>query len=293
MNKIAKFLISFGVFVVICAVALNWFVHSEVRKELDRTVAQTPGLTLTYDNLSVDIYDHMVTLENVNVTLPSGQHFSADTLRIDDFDQRNPIPHHAHATASRLSCAVTPENFGEWTDIMLKSGIDSIVGNIELDYTYDATNGILTLETLSMDDPKLGHAMLTCAVDGIDLNDMRLEQLVGLRLDNATLRFTDRSLTKTVVRNWSAAMNMSETLTVATIQHELAGLAEHAASKENDVAEDVMLGLRRFMGDPATMTVSISPKEPFPVLYFFMGRDIFETMQLLNMKIITTSSDGI
>jgi len=293
MNKIAKFLISFGVFVVICAVALNWFVHSEVRKELDRTVANTPGLVLTYDDLSVDIYDHMVMLENVSVTLPSGQTFTADALRITDFDQRNPIPHHARATASRLSCAVTTANFGEWADIMLKSGIDSIVGNVELDYAYNAANGILTLETLSMDDPKLGYATLNCAVDGINLNDMRLEQFVGLRLDNATLRFTDRSLTKTVVRNWSAVMNTSETLTVATIQHELAGLAEHAASKENDVAEDVMLGLRRFMGDPATMTVSFTPTKPVPVLYFFMGRDIFETMQLLNMKIVTTSSDGI
>ncbi|WP_319541028.1 hypothetical protein [uncultured Pseudodesulfovibrio sp.] len=293
MNKIAKFLISFGVFVVICAVALNWFVHSEVRKELDRTVASTPGLSLTYADLSVSIFEHTVTLNDVTATLPSGQHVTADNLRITDFDQRNPIPHHAHVTATRLSCAVTPENFGSWSEILQKSGVDSIVGNVELNYSYDTTNGILTLKTLSMDDPKLGHAELACAVDRIDLNDMRMEQLLGLRLDNATFRFTDRTLIKTVVRNWSEVMNTSETLTVSSIQRELAGLAEHAASKENTVAEDAMLGLRRFMGDPASIAVSLTPTEPVPVLYFFMGRDIFETMQLLNMEIVTTSSDGI
>ncbi|NDV18867.1 hypothetical protein GO013_05470 [Pseudodesulfovibrio sp. JC047] len=293
MNKVAKFLISFGVFVVICAVALNWFVHSEVRKELDRTVAETPGLQVSYTDLSVDIYDHAVTLEDVAVTLPSGQTFTADALCISDFDQRNPIPHHARATASRLSCDVTTANFGAWADIMRKSGIESIVGHGVVDYIYDPDTKIFTLKTLSLDDQKLGRATLNCAVTGIDLNAIRLEQLIGFSLKNATLQLTDRSLTHTVVAHWSHVMKTSETQTVSLIRRELAGLAEIAAKQENMVAEDVMLGLRRFMGDPASMTVSLAPNKPVPVLYFFMGRDIFETMQLLNMKIVTNSSDGI
>ena len=293
MSRFLKFLISFAIFVALCAIGLQWFVHSEVRKGLDRAIDDAAGLTMSYDGLSVDIFDHVVTLTDVKATLSSGQSFTADELHITEYDQRSPVPHYARVTATRLDCPVTPENFGDWTALMHQSGIDSITGNAEFDYSFNPDNKSLTLKALSLDDPKLGRLMLAGTIDGIDLDDLRMEQLVGLRLTNATLRFSDRCLTKTMVRHWSTVTSTSEERTLTFIRRELAGLAQIAASKENTVAENVMLGLRRFMGDPATMTVSLNPAKPVPVLYFFMGRDLFENMQLLNMTIETNSSDGI
>lgn len=293
MRPIWKFLISFAIFVVICAVGLNWFVNNEVQKGLNKAVTETEGLRLDYSDCSVSILDQYVSLTDVNATLPTGQHVTADEIRIFAYDQLNPLPHFATATATNLTIPVTRKNFGDWASPMKAMGIKTVAGNASLDYLYAPDTSTLTVKELSMDAANLGNAHLSGTVDQLDLINPRLEQLIGLRIKEATLRFENASLMDHLVADWAKKMNTSKKATVARLTAELGGLANYAGTQENIPAENVLLGLKRFLADPGIMTATATPKEPVPVLYFFMGRDIMENMRLLNLKIETDSDDNI
>ncbi|MBG0791156.1 MAG: hypothetical protein H0S80_11750 [Desulfovibrionaceae bacterium] len=285
MRPIFKFLISFAIFVAVCAAGLGWYIEYEVEEGLERAVAETEGLRLRYADCSVDIFDRTVVLTGVEATLPSGHHFTADEIRIQSFDQLNPLPYYTNATSSGLTIPVTSANFGAWAPPMLKMGIAEVRGKAAVDYAYSPDTATLTVRELSLDDANLGRASLSGQVDQFDLINPRLEQLIGMRIKEATLHFVNAGLMDRLVHDWAARMKASEEETVNRIATELSGLAQFADSQENGPAKNVMLGLQRFVVKPETMTVTAAPVDPVPVLYFFMGRDLMENLQLLDMRI--------
>ncbi|MCJ2166070.1 hypothetical protein [Pseudodesulfovibrio sp. S3] len=277
----------------LCIFGLQWYVNSEVDKELSHAVAETPGLAFSYADLSVNILDHTVTLNGVDALFPSGQHVQADTVQITAFDQQNPIPFFATASATGLNIPVTTQNFGQWADYLKSLGIETLSGNGRLDYAFDPDTNTLELKELSLDDPKLGAVRLTGAIGNLKLGAFRVEQLFALGIKKASLQFANRSFMKLVTADFAHKMGLSETTTLARISAELEGLANYAAKQENGPAENAMRGLNRFLNDPGSMTASVTPAKAVPVLYFFMGRDLFENLRLLNIRIETDSRDGI
>ncbi|AMK09675.1 hypothetical protein [Pseudodesulfovibrio indicus] len=282
MSGLKKFLLSFVIFVTLCFFGLKWFVNSEVDKELSRAVAETPGLAFSYADLSVDIMDHAVTLEGVDALFPSGQHVQADEVSITAFDQKNAVPRFATLTARGLTIPVTPQNFGDWAPYLRGMGIETLSGNGALDYAYDPEGRILTVRTLSLDDPKLGSLRFSGQVGNLDLGGFRTEQGFSLDIREAALTFENRELMDLILADWAARMNVSRATTLNSISAELDGLANYADSQQNEPAKRTMLGLKRFLNEPGTLTLSASPAAPVPVLYFFMGRDLFENLSLLN-----------
>ena len=293
MRSIWKFLLSFVIFVALCAAGVGWYVEYEVEHGLNKAVRETEGLQLRYADCSVNILDHTVVLTNVDATMPSGQHFTADEIRINNFDQLNPLPYYATASGSGLNIPVTTANFGDLAMPMRHMGIASVKGEASLDYDYSPDTATLTVKELSINDAELGHARLIAQVDQLDLIHPRLEQLIGVRIKEATLHFANTGLMARLVRDWAARMRTSNEDTVQRITTELGGLARYAEQQENRSAENVMLGLKRFLTDPGAMTITATPAEPVPVLYFFMGRDLMENLRLLDMRIETDSDEDI
>ncbi|BCS89375.1 hypothetical protein [Pseudodesulfovibrio sediminis] len=293
MSNIFKFLLSFALFVIICWFGLQWFVNSEVKKELDTAVSHTTGLTLTYADLSVDILEKQVVLKDVATTLPSGVPLTADEVRIIAFDQLHEVPHFATLKARGLTIPNTPKLFGDYAQPMTALGIADFAGDTQLDYTYHPDDNVLEIKSFSFNDPKLGFMKLRGSLNNIDLDEMRAEQSVGVGIKDVRLTFTDNELMNILTADWARKMGMSRETTLDRISTELDGLARYAGKQDNQNARDVMLGLKRFLNDPGTLSVSATPKKPVPVLYFFMGRDIFDNLQLLNLKIETDSSEGI
>lgn len=293
MRSIWKFLLSFVIFVALCAAGVGWYVEYEVENGLNQAVSETEGLKLHYADCSVNILDHTVILTDVDATLPTGQHFTADEIRIHNFDQLNPLPYYATTTGSGLNIPVTTANFGDLATPMRHMGIASVKGEASLDYTYSPDTATLIVKELSVNDPELGHARLNAQVDQFDLINPRLEQFIGIRIKEATLHFSNTGLMARLVRDWAARMRTSNEETVHRITTELAGLARYADQQENRPAESVMLGLKRFLTDPGAMTLTAKPAEPVPVLYFFMGRDLMENLRLLDMKIETDSDEDV
>ena len=82
-------------------------------------------------------------------------------------------------------------------------------------------------------------------------------------------------------------MGLTEEITRRKVAEELEGLADYAARQGNDPAENAMRGLQRFVEESGTLTVTATPRDPVPVLYFFMGRDLYENLRLLNIDVVT------
>lgn len=285
MSGLKKFLLSFVIFAALCFFGLKWYVNSEVDRELTRSVAETPGLALSYADLSVDILDHTVILDRVDALFPSGQHLQADSVRIAAFDRDNPIPHYATIAARGLTIPVTPQNFGQWAGYIRGLGIEFLSGDGSLDYAYDPETKILELRALSLDDPKLGALRLTGSLDNLNMTGFRPEQSFALGIRKAVLTFDNREFMRLVGADWAKRMGVSESTTLGRISAELDGLAAYAGTQANEPAREAMLGLKTFLNDPGSLTVSANPAESVPVLYFFMGRDLFENLDLLNIHV--------
>ncbi|WP_338669272.1 hypothetical protein [Pseudodesulfovibrio methanolicus] len=293
MSGLKKFLLSFVIFAALCFFGLKWYVNTEVDKELTRAVADTPGLALSYADLSVDIIAHTVTLKGVDALFPSGQHVQADSVSIAAFDRDNPIPHYAAISAKGLSIPVTPQNFGEWAGYIKGLGIETLFGDGTLDYAYDPETKILELKDLSLDDPKLGSIKLTGSLDNLNLTGFSPEQSFALGIRKAVLTFDNREFMRLVGEDWARKTGVSESVTLDRISAELDGLAAYAETQANEPARAAMLGLKTFLSDPGSLTVSANPAESVPVLYFFMGRDLFENLDLLNIHVDTVPTNGI
>jgi hypothetical protein len=293
VSGLKKFLISFVIFAALCFFGLKWYVDAEVDKELTRAVADTPGLALSYADLSVDITAHTVTLQGVDALFPSGQHIQADSVSIAAFDRDNPIPHYATISAKGLTIPVTPQNFGAWAGYIKGLGIDTLAGDGLLDYAYEPETKILKLKELSMDDPKLGSFKLTASLDNLNLNGFSPEQSFALGIRKAVMTFDNREFMRLVSEDWARKTGASQAATLNRISMELDGLAAYAESQTNEPARAAMLGLKDFLNDPGMLTVSANPAESVPMLYFFMGRDLFENLALLNVHVETAPAEGI
>jgi hypothetical protein len=120
-----------------------------------------------------------------------------------------------------------------------------------------------------------------------------MEKLLGLRIADLNLRFTNGTFVDTVFTSVATRLGVSEIQARKQFCAELKGMADSARKTENTVAEEVLLGVRRFVADPGVIAISARPKKPVPYLYFFMGRDIYENLQLMNVTVTTDSSDHI
>lgn len=293
MARVWKFLFSFAIFVTVCAIGLFWFVNHEVAKGVNQAVADTPGLALSYADLSVSIADHSVRLDNVEAMLPDGRHFTAESVSITAFDQANPVPHFVSGQATGVVMESSFDNFGEWAEALVAMGKESVTGDVALDYRFDPETRTLTINTLTIKADELGDAKLSGVVDQLDLAALHVEKLLGLRVATADLKFTNRSLMKTILRSAANNLGSSQSAARAQIGAELTAMADYADKNDNPVAEKALRGLKQFLDTPETITISARPAEPVPVLFFFMGRDFYDNLRLLNISVTTEESDDI
>ena len=292
MSAIKKFLLSFVIFAVVCALGLKWYVNYEVGRELNRAVADVDGLELSYDKLSVTIFDPAVTLAGVTGRLPSGDRFTAGSVRVTAFDQRNPVPHYATVEAKGVRLLEAPTMAGWWPCRPAAEG-ESAPFDLALDYRYDLASKNLEVKTARLESPNVGRLDFNGTFSGLDLAEPRVERLIGLRIAKADLRFTEGSLLGSFLSDWARALGTSVEDFRARLCAELTAMADYAAGQDNRVAEDALRGIRRFVAAPGTVTIQARPGEPVPVPYFFMGRDMYENLRLLGVSVATDSGDDI
>ena len=290
---VRRFLLSLLVFLGVCFVGLSLFVDHEVKKGVDQAVKETPGLSLTYGDIDVSIVDHAVTLTDVNATLPDGRKLSAREVVVTRFDRMNAVPAYVTATAKDMVLPVVPATFGPLAGPLASAGVETVVGDVDVDYDYNAEDQALTVHALALRADDLCDVALSGSVDRLDLHDLRVEELIGLRIVQADLNLVNRSMVDALVG--SAARNLGLTLDAARawVANELAALAEYAGDANNVVAQDAFLGLKRFVNDPGVLDLGVRPAEPVPMLYFFMGRDLYDNLRLLNVTVTTDSDEEI
>lgn len=290
MNRVAKFFLSLVIFAAVCYGGLVWFVHHEVAKGIDQAVAETPGLTLTYSDLSVDIFDHTVTLDDVEADWLGGQSFLAEEVAILKYDQKHEVPYFIQAEARGAVVSATRANLGEYADLLRLIDVTALHGDLVFDYEFDPANKTLTLNALTVNDRTLGDLTLAGVLNNIDITNVRPEQMVGLKLGAADLTFTDRQLVERVLTVLGNPVHLGLDETRTQLGEEIRGMADYAKRRGNTGAADALHALRRFVRDSGTLTVSARPAEPAPLLYLFMGRDIYDNLQLLNLSASTSSN---
>ena len=293
MGALKKFLLSFVVFVAVCGAGLLWYVHYEVGRELTRAVAGVDGLSLDWKGLSVSILDPGVTLEGVEGTLPTGEHFTAERVRVTSFDQRNPVPHYASVSAHGVRMDRAPVLRHWWPGMAKAIEGDDHPCDLALDYAYNPASKVLNIRTARLQCPAMGKLEMTGALSGLDFADHRMEQLIGLRIDRADVRFTEGALVGSLLRDTALALNVSEDAVRDQVCAELGAMADYAVRAGNPEAGEALRSFCRFVREPGTLVLTARPSEPVPVPYFFMGRDIYDNIRLLGLSVATEKNGEI
>ncbi|MEF2230995.1 MAG: hypothetical protein V3571_08715 [Pseudodesulfovibrio sp.] len=293
MGALRKFLLSFVVFVAVCGAGLLWYVHYEVGRELTRAVAGVDGLDLAWKGLSVSILDPAVTLRGVEGSLPTGEHFTAESVRITSFDQRNPIPHYASAEARGVRMDRAPVLRQWWPGMARAVEGDDNPCDLALDYAYSPASKTLDIRTARLACPAMGRLEMNGSLTGLDFADHRMEQLIGLRIARADVSFTESALVDSLLRDTALALNTSEDAVRDQVCAELEAMADYAAKVGNPEAEQALRSFCRFVHAPGTLSLTARPSEPVPVPYFFMGRDIYDNIRLLGLSVTAAEKGDI
>lgn len=284
LPRISKFLVAFVLFVVLFYAGTHWYVHDTVEKGLQQAVEKAPGLALNYSRLDVDVSDARVTLTEVELK-KGAERFFADRLVFSDFDQRHAIPHSMSVRAYGVVVPVDATHLGPLASLFQELGMVELRGDCGLDYVFDPGNNALSVREFTFTSPDLGDLRFSGGFSGVDLDEFRPESLVGLHIMGFDLAFADSGLMDRVLEAYALDRSLDNEAARDFLSREVLGLVTGANAADNEVAVKAFQGLGSFVNDPQTIVIKAAPEEPVPWLYFFMGRDVFESIRLLDLTV--------
>lgn len=285
MGRFGYFIFSFILLIILGYGGLVWFVNTEVEKGLQNAVAEAEGWTLRYDDLWVDISDHTVTLSKPVLNFATGEYFTADEVIVHAFDERHARPHFIKAEAKGL--VVEPDDAKRYA-LPIDDGLR---GDAMLDYRYTPEAKALTINEFSFDDVKYGLLRVSGTLTELDLDAFRMEELIGLRIKNMEVMLTDREVLNTAFAQAGRQAKVSGDLARQQASHELMKLAKNGEQEGKPRAAQMLRNLRSFVDNSGTVTLKAEPTEPVPYIYLFMGRDIFDNIDLLNLSVEAQSAN--
>lgn len=280
MGRLGFSLFSLILVIILGYGGLVWFANEKVETVLNQAVADVEGLNLDYGDIWVDLGDGTVTMTDTDAALPWGQRLKADEIIVHAFDERHPVPHFLRAQANGL--VIHP------TDAALVGLTlsEPIKGDLLVDYVFEPETQALHVRTLTFDAGEVGRATLSGTITQLDLSAFRVERLVGSRMKELQLTFTNGTFMERFLNNTAMALGASTADASSMVAAELSVMADHAARTDNGVAEDALRGLGRFVKNPDTLSVSATPAEPVPFLYLFMGRDMYDNLRLMQVSVV-------
>lgn len=284
LPRISKFLVAFILFMVLFYVGMQWFVHDQVEKGVKEAVLRIPGLELNYSRLAVDASRAQVTLTEVDLKRGNERIF-ADKVVISDFDQNHEIPHTMNILAEGIVLPADSSHIGAFASLFKELGMVELHGNCQLAYSFDAEKAVLDVNHFQFQSPELGELVFKGGFGNIDLDEFREEKLVGLRIVGLDLTFTDSGLMNRVLDAYATHRNMAGEQARTFLSTEVSTLAVAARAADNARAEKAFRALGAFVEKPETIVIRATPEEPVPWLYFFMGRDVFESINLLELTV--------
>ncbi len=207
-----------------------------------------------------------------------------DRLLILDLDLDHPIPHHVSLRAEGLRLPATEAVLGLLAGELRQQGADSLTGDLDLAYGYAPESKDLTIRTLGLEVPGWGRAKASLSLGNVDLGADTWWKNFTASIQGGELGLFPAAKPSAVTAPALTPANATGPLAqaaLAEIDRDLA-LAERDG---NAKAQAALTALRHFAAEPGPLAVSLKPKEPVPVLYLFMGRNIPEIFSLLRVEV--------
>ncbi|WP_147818964.1 hypothetical protein [Salidesulfovibrio onnuriiensis] len=284
LPRISKFLVAFVLFVVLFYAGMQWYVHDTVEKGLQEAVEKVPDMELNYSRLDVNFRTYAVTLTEVDLR-KGDERFFADKVVFSDFDQRHEVPHAMSVKADGVVLPVDVPHLGPLASLFKELGMVELRGDCTLDYAFDPGKNALQVQDFRFRSPELGDFTFRGGFGGVNIDEFRPESLVGLQILGMDISFADSGLMDRVLDVYSMHRNMDREEARAFVSSEVGSLAAAAKVQGNEQAMQAFLNLGEFVKDPGTLVIKATPEEPVPWLYFFMGRDVFESIRLLDLLV--------
>lgn len=284
LPRLSKFLIGFVLFMVLLYVGTNWFVHDQVESAVQEVVAGIPGVELRYSRLDVGFTEHTVTLNEVEL-IQGKKRIFADRVVFYHVDEKHTVPHSLKASATGVVLPADWTHLGSFAMVFNTLGLVELRGDCDVEYVYDSKKRELNLKRFHFNAADLGDLELGATFSNIDLDGFRPEKMVGLQVGDMDLAFADAGLMQHLNEGYAATRTMTPEEVRDFFASEISVLIRQAKKNKATIAADAFEGIRSYIETPEKLVVSARPEQPVPWLYFFMGRDVFESMKILNLTV--------
>lgn len=224
------------------------------------------------EDLVIDLWRQALRLDNLRVVPAGGAPVRLDRLLVRDADLEHSVPHRLDLSAEGLRLEGAGPGLDPLAAGLLAQG-GNRTGRLDLAYEYHPQDRVLDIRELSVEAPGLGRARLALGLGNVDLEAAGLwknftSSIRGAELDLAAA--PDRAASGPLPAAWTA---------------ELEHWRAKAERDGNARALAALEGLKRFAEQPGRLKATARPKEPVPILYFFMGRDLPDILGLLRVEV--------
>ena len=265
--------------------SLKAYAAHVAEKNIDQAVSRVSGFVdLDYQKVNVDLFGLNTHIRNVRVAgMNREQTVEIDDIVIYRLYRQDRMPASLHVRFKGINLAL--DRLGQNAAALQQMGYSHIKADTEIDYTYDPEERRLDIHSFQTGAADLGHIKVTGRIDNLNLSPANLPILLftfpNILLDQATVTYQDDSFVKRLLEMAAQEKGQPYEAFMRDLNEKL---EKEIAGQSDPFLKQVMTAVKRFLNNPAAITIAISPDKPVSIGRLQKTRDPDELIKLLNVE---------
>jgi hypothetical protein len=284
-----KLLLFAGTGVLLAAVffGIQIYASTVAEKKVDETLAKVSALVdIDYGKVSFELIGMDVRISDVRIApVNSGSKTRISEVVIRGIDDKSEVP--AFLSLSCRGIEIDARQLKGASERLKELGYpDTLLCSLDIDYRYDRERKELTVERLAIGARDAGELDIRLQLANVNLDP---KEAIGLlftypqiMVAGARIRYKDQSLAQRLME----LKAREEKSTLKDYRNGLIRSVDQQIEREkDDFARGALIEVKRFIDDPRTLSLSVSPAKPQPVGRIMRANGAKDLVKLLNIEI--------
>jgi hypothetical protein len=242
---------------------VTMYASNMAAKQVDIAIARMgPGISATYKNVSYNILNKHVTIDDVVIMAPgSPQPMHIKQMLVKNLDQTSPTP--AFMAMDFKGIVIDLKGLGQDAAAVELGYADTLSCDLGIDYTYARDKKDLDLKKISVTVKDAGTLNLSLRLGNIDIDPNQAVALLftypRVLLQQASLTYRDDSLMDRLLKAEAKKTGCD----VAAVKQKLTRDADAALSgQNNELLVAALTAVKQFINKPKELSISATPATP-------------------------------
>ncbi len=290
--------IAVGIAVLAAAAAAGYLIMARqaeraARQQVESAALRIPGVkSVDYDAVSIDWLASKARIRRVRVVLSDPEEtVPIDEILVNAFEPGQGVPERLDVEVRGVRLRSGQPRLQALQPYLASAGYEELAVDLRLDYTYDPSTRLLTIETLAVDIARGGSLTLSARLNNIDLPRLmeRLDDTVYLftslpavSLAAAELAYVDDTLARRLLEEWARRTHSTPVEAAGALNADLDRLFGRA---DRQPTREALSALKSFIASPGRLRVAAEPPSPVSFLRFLWAGSPSEVLELLHLRV--------